>query len=586
MTTQHRSSREGSILASAVAVLAILAIMAGSVLTLSLTMTRRFAAWRSSDESLLVAQSALERTKYEIYDKFYDYFISNPPARTSENFHWFGETREGTIMSVGTEDPYIIPDSFTYENGQAWVRVDKIYELPNKISTYKRGPYELKITATAEVDGKRRSVTEVVCYELTPSRVFDYTYFINNFGWFYGSTITAHGDVRANGDFELRYGPLVNGDIDAAGDPALGSLGSVSGDWRHWDIDKYLDDAPSTARPTDPTDPDLADDTQWPMGYDGESETLEYLDPVVMPYLGDLSDYKYLATGKGGTINQGGATLVSAVYTGAGPDTVSGSADDGCLILVGTAANPIQISGPVVVEGDLIIKGAVSGQGTIYAGRNIHIAGDVYTVDPPNWPKPDPDPETTSSINKDKDLLIMACKGNVIIGDYTQSSWLSNVERYMKPSFTSSYSTDASDYDLGYDSDWNPANGYTFSGNYTSYDGGKRVRYNYDGTIGEANRRYYQSSIDDGTFHAISNGEKVDRLDAVVYNNHIIAGYLGSLKCNGSLIGRDEALIFSGSITMTWDIRVGSESRDAIEVDIELPRDLSEPRTRFWRENS
>ena len=84
-----------------------------------------------------------------------------------------------------------------------------------------------------------------------------------------------------------------------------------------------------------------------------------------------------------------------------GPDGIYGSGDDGVasvsainsgtqpLVIVGTDAQPIQIDGPVVVEGDVIIKGVVSGQGTIYAGRNVHIVGDITYTDPPVWPSLD-----------------------------------------------------------------------------------------------------------------------------------------------------------------------------------------------------
>jgi hypothetical protein len=56
------------------------------------------------------------------------------------------------------------------------------------------------------------------------------------------------------------------------------------------------------------------------------------------------------------------------------------------LVIVGTDDYPIRINGPFVADGDVIIKGVVSGQGTIYAGRNIHIVGDIWYGAPPEWP--------------------------------------------------------------------------------------------------------------------------------------------------------------------------------------------------------
>ena len=50
-------------------------------------------------------------------------------------------------------------------------------------------------------------------FALMRSRVFDNAYFVNNYGWFQGSSITANGDVRANGNLYLDSGCTVNGDV-------------------------------------------------------------------------------------------------------------------------------------------------------------------------------------------------------------------------------------------------------------------------------------------------------------------------------------------------------------------------------------
>ena len=72
-------------------------------------------------------------------------------------------------------------------------------------------------------------------------------------------------------------------------------------------------------------------------------------------------------------------------YTG--PDGTVGDADDKVpLVLVGTWDNPIDLKGPFVVPGDVIIKGVVTGRGTIYSGRNIHVAGEITYKKPPTWP--------------------------------------------------------------------------------------------------------------------------------------------------------------------------------------------------------
>lgn len=119
-----------------------------------------------------------------------------------------------------------------------------------------------------------------------------------------------------------------------------------------------------------------------------------------IPYLGNLDFYQTLAAeqdssllyatpgpdGRYGTMDDARAPApVRHLY--AGPDGTPGTADDDMpLVLVGTATNPIVIDGPVIVPGDVIIKGVVAGRGTIYAGRNIHIVGEISYQSPPQWP--------------------------------------------------------------------------------------------------------------------------------------------------------------------------------------------------------
>ena len=62
-----------------------------------------------------------------------------------------------------------------------------------------------KATARGAVD---RAVIRV---NLRPSEVFDYSYFINNWGWLYVNDLTANGNVRANGQFDFGgYRPIIN----------------------------------------------------------------------------------------------------------------------------------------------------------------------------------------------------------------------------------------------------------------------------------------------------------------------------------------------------------------------------------------
>jgi hypothetical protein len=273
-----------------------------------------------------------------------------------------------------------------------------------------------------------------------------------------------------------------------------------------------------------------------------------------------LSYYKNLANSEGGKIVMGGTTVVNGVY-------------EGTKVLVGTTAQPIEIDGPVVITGDVIIKGVVKGQGSIYAGRNVHIIDNLTYANPPSWPKPDYDAETTSSNNVEKDFLSLCAKGNVVMGNYTHSSW-KQIYNYIKPPFTSAYVVDATDSDIGYVSYYSGGEPY-FDGDYTDYDGGSKS----DGS----NRKYFESSLSDTTFQSYSPTNKISQVDALVYTNHLISGKVINMTFNGGVMGRDEGIVFSGYILMNYDYRVRDIGKEY--VDINLPLAIMDPAYVNWSED-
>ena len=114
----------------------------------------------------------------------------------------------------------------------------------------------------------------------------------------------------------------------------------------------------------------------------------------------------------------------------------SEAADRGAVILIGSDEYPIVIDGPVVFESDVLVAGVVSGQGTIYSGRNIHIIGDITYRNPPSWPHPDTNPEQARAENAGRDMLALICRGNIVVGDYTDGDWDSKVKPYVNGSFS------------------------------------------------------------------------------------------------------------------------------------------------------
>ena len=377
-----------------------------------------------------------------------------------------------------------------------------------------------------------RSITRVLKYGNDQSSIFDYVYFINNFGWFWGGTISAHGDVRANGDFSFKYNPLLNGDAYASINPDVGASGSViDGGFHSWDLDTYRNNAQSQWRPTWP---------EFSYGYDGQSDVFEEQDILEMPYLGDFERFEELAEDRSGTLS---AANVSISHSTGGP-----------VFLIGTPENPIQIDGPVAIDGDVFITGYVDGQGTIYTSRNVHIVGDLIYTDPPSWDHSEgADPSATD--NSESDFMGLAAKGSVIFGDYTNATdWYNLVKNYLSPPFTTTFTDE---------------DGSTHSGDYREVDGTKM-----DGT----DRKRYESTWDNATFQAMvqeavdlcGHDHKPRQIDALIYTNHLCSGRVNSCKFNGAIMSRDEAIVFNNRIDLNYDYRAKAEAEDYIDID--LPR--------------
>ncbi len=549
-------------------IMVVLSILFVSFMSRSIVDSR--ATRRNMDglQASYLAEAGLDQVKKELYGEFEDYYYNadgTTPAsdiQTTAAFAWFD--------SFPDAGKYVLP------NGAGLTNVPGTYTvtITNVSPAGASVPKDVEILCTAQVNNITKTISAVIRFSMCPSKVFDFSYFVNNYGWFYSGGITSQGDIRSNGDFNFKGGPTVNGDIYASLNPDLGADGDISviGNINNDTIPFYRNNADTTARPTNPSaDPQdidgdgILEEFPYENGYDGAIELLPAQQMLDLPFLGDLSYYQGLATSENGTIKQGGVTLVN--------NTLNGN-----IVLIGTDANPIEIDGPVVVSGDVLIRGKVRGQGTIYSGRNTHILGDLIYVNPPAWVKPDINPDGTDAVNETRDFIGLAAKGNIIIGDYTPidgNDWLTSVDEYITTPFTQGYTVDESAATLGYDSDGDPNNGYWFDGDYLAFDGGTKT----DGT----DRKFYESSYDDAYFSSIADkSSSIRQIDGVMYTNHAFTGKVGEFTMNGSIVSRDEAIVFSGHITLNYDIRAKDE---AASETFYLPRELALPHTQYLKFN-
>ena len=647
---KRTSSIRGFVLPVTVFLLFICSVAISAVLGYVAFTTRMTAVHLGNSVCRLAAQSAIEAAKSEIYSTFYQYSGGSAVrigTMTGTAFDWFNtysrgtpptSTSGGTASSIGSGTVVTLPGT-TNING---CTVTPVVWLSGRVSGQPAAIVTLRATAVRENPGgtvSSSTIEERIRFALMRSRVFDNAYFVNNYGWFQGSSITANGDVRANGNLYLDSGCTVNGRAFAAKNDELNVIGTIQNKGKMQDRSSYWSNCGNFARPSSPT---WAGGDYYGGGYEAPTSVTTtdlnnrlypYQDELTMPYISDLGEYIKYAQDSGGklsggisykldsngNVTQSSLGTINAHYDGAGPSGNSSLSDKGALVLEGTAANPIVIDGPVVVDSDVVIKGYVKGQGTIYSGRNIHIVGSIQYVNGPTWNHPDSNPDATTQANLSKDLLGLAAKGNIVMGDYTLSTWLgsssSGLQYYLRSGpYVQQYICDESDKNIGYprtqEYGWT-SNESKFCGDYTQKDGGKKVNvstkteYVYENgrrvqktttTIADKQeRRYYESVCPEKLIqHLCADTQTnrgyqptITRIDAVMYNNHGIIGHIGSCTINGSLVCRNEAMIYEGALKINWDHRLYSGLSGSMSNALGLPMDASRPPTTLsWREIS
>ncbi len=402
-----------------------------------------------------------------------------------------------------------------------------------------------QITSTADLDRGRVTV-EAYVNKYPRSEVFDYAYFLNNWAWYWGHDIHASGDSRGNGRFDLYNEPEANGHIYA-----------------RFEIDDHGYGVRGLA-----SDP---------------SYRHQYAQRVGMPNLLDLSYYQILAQSKSSSLRVGDTVVTNAGAT-VGEDT----------ILVGTQDDPIVIDGPVVFQNDVVIKGYITGQGCIYAGRNVYIAGDILYLDGPSSPRPPDDGQDPATrdqyvyANQDKDLVGFAARGSVIQGDYTGTvggKWYSNQWLF-----------GMGNEDVGLD-------GIPDTGDEGEGDGVFQAAYEDLDEDGQFRNYSYgwadvQTLNDIGTFAVYGTDQEIDKYGDIAtnlistvsgcyYTNHAFAARTGyGVNFNGAVVSKDEAIIFRDHIYLNYDERLHSRYHDDPNtvIDLNLFPASPTPELAYWHQ--
>lgn len=104
---------------------------------------------------------------------------------------------------------------------------------------------DLNNSGTLDANDPQRTVDTTYSFALKRSGVFDYTYFVNNFGWMTGfspTNLIVNGDMRSNGDFTFTNGSgTVNGSVIASYNGKLTPVaqGVINLSPNKWNVSTY-----------------------------------------------------------------------------------------------------------------------------------------------------------------------------------------------------------------------------------------------------------------------------------------------------------------------------------------------------------
>ena len=560
--------------------------------------------WATQEVKIAQNVNDKKRTFY-LADAGAEYALTfmNNQLRATTFETWFTDNTNTTKAQVGGVDIYTTRAGFPAPYTLNGVTMQPVIEGPVS------GPYT--VTVVANDRGSISKVTATLRQFPNTAYVFDNAYFINNWGWFYGSGITTNGDVRSNGEFDTRSGPTINGHIYAAGQIRTDGSG-IRG------MTDFVNPKrnPGVARQPMPNLKDLSyyeeeAKKKAQIGEAAQHPSLECWNPMLNSGAGDYQ--KVYAVHRCG-LGPDGVPDTADDFLGMDgvKDSVGGSVDD-CwgpdgnqstvadndregLYCDGTV-HPIKLTGPVVVRGDLVIKGKIMGTGSIYSGGNVYAAGDLeYTqhtgANRPKYNDQLVDYDQVPDVAKNGNdphgvvdgyveqrasdpLASLSARKNVIIGDYTGTtggSW---------PSGSYLYNMGKED-GVGPDGIAGTADDTTPNG---VMDPGEDI--DEDGVLRTTNYTFNKdvatdlSKIDNlpaGTtaFSQIATNA-ISTLEGIFYTNHAVAGRLGSnAVVNGVMISKDEAIYFTNTLDFNYDERIHSRYLGiAGNVDLDLPKILT-----------
>ena len=520
---------QGSALLTVVVIGAIIFLTASSMLIMSGSSISSASARVDWNKAFFNAESAAVWAAQTAFD------TSPPPGSSNYYSTALGTLPLGFLISPTNGDVTFMG---------AWVEMVQPTNLPNNVYI---------ITSSAAINGKVRTIQSQVTIRPI-SQVFDYEYFLNNWGWWWGNTITGNGGQRANWDFDFRDGPTVNGAIYAADQV----------DENETPIQNY----------STPPFAGLAGADETNLVHQGAPR-------VTMPNLLNFSNY--IATAMTNTSSNGlwigSNQLVAGVLTNFYTNNPGGNGGNLTpqtgLYVVGTSSSPIIIKGTVVITGDLVIQGTVTGQGTLYVGGNLYIASNITYANGPNFSTA---PETEAPATRDSwvaqnmtnDLIAYAVRGSILAGDVTNPDWINYCYNYPG----SGLANVGDESHLGADGIANtPDDNIPFlhpNGSMSTWydsdgDGIMESNYRYSADINMTSTRasyILRYPTVNGTPVAYSQvaTDNMGTLQGIFYTDHAAAMRLDQSTSifDGVIVSRNEQIVFQNYLNLIYDSRVNS----------------------------
>ena len=180
--------KKGSALIIVLTVFTVLALLGAALLKVTIGDSKLNQRQVDHQKALFLAESGIQRAAWLIKQDTSDNLKTYTSTPYSTTFQL-----KGTDTALNTMEDEDIDILILYSGKE-------MYQILSSSQFSGSGSAKVKNEINAFLE------------ENSPAKVFDYSYFIINWGWFYGTPITSYGDARSNGRFDFKYSPTVEGD--------------------------------------------------------------------------------------------------------------------------------------------------------------------------------------------------------------------------------------------------------------------------------------------------------------------------------------------------------------------------------------